>query len=187
LDYILNQFGTGIRYWICDLDIVIFQKMNEFRLHYQVEWEHLLFDFDFLQRFGFNHWSDLSNQAEYIGFFIHPMNKIEIKLGTKFITRFKSLELLNQETFFPLYRSAFFDLKMEQKPNIQTFLLIQFETGLIGKYKIPSKNLLMDDLEFLCSRINNLTFITHLRYRNQILKSTKNVSVSTSSKVIIIE
>ena len=160
--------------------------MNEFRLHHQVEWERLLFDFDFLQRFGFNHWHELSNKPECTGFIINSSNKMELKLGSKFITRFKSFELLNQETFFPLYKTSFFDLKKEQIPNIQTFLLIQFETGLIGKYKIHSKDFLMDDLEFHCCRLNGMSFISQLSYRNQILKSTKNDSVSTSSMVILI-
>jgi hypothetical protein len=186
LDYILNQFGTGIRYWVCNLENELFQKMNEFRLHNQVEWEQLLFDFDFLQRFGFNHWYELTNKPESIGFLINSYNKMEIKIGSKFITRFKSFELLNQETFFPLFKTTFFDLKIEQNRNIQSFILIQFETGLIGKYKIHSKDFLMDDLEFHCCQLNGMSFISQLYFRNQILKSTKNDSVSTSSMVILI-
>lgn len=185
LDYILNQFGTGIRYWVCHLDDTLFNEMNQFKKYHQVEWENLLFDFDFLHRFGFNHWSDLSNYKESVGLLINATNRIEIKFGAKFLTRFNSIALMNHGTFFPIYKASFLDLEFETKPKTKTLILIQFETGLIGKYAIQSKNLLMDDIEFHCHQINGISFLAQILYGKQILTNFLNDSVIVSSKVLV--
>lgn len=186
LDYILNQFGTGIRYWVCHLDGNLFNEMNQFKKYHRVEWENLLFDFDFLHRFGFNHWSELSNKKESAGLLINSTNRIEIKFGAKFLTRFNSMALMNDSTFFPIYKTSFVDLEFETPPKTKTLILIQFETGLIGKYAIQSKNLLMDDIEFHCHQINNISFLAQVLYGKQILKNKLQETLITAVKVLIL-
>jgi len=67
--------------------------MKKIKLKHNVEWENLFFDFDFLNHYGFNHWSELSRTPPKVVFLINSSNLIEIKQAGKLITRFKSNEL----------------------------------------------------------------------------------------------
>ena len=48
MNYIINLFGTGIRYWHCEVDQDMFDEMNRIRIKNQVEWEIVLFNLEFL-------------------------------------------------------------------------------------------------------------------------------------------
>ena len=119
MNYILNLFGTGIRYWICEIPISVFEEMTRIQIKQKVEWEQLLFDFDFLKHFGYHHWSELSKHPEQTGFLLDPQNRIEIKQGSKFIARFRANELTNHETLFPLYQSVYKPLDYTPKTGIK--------------------------------------------------------------------
>jgi hypothetical protein len=41
MNYIINLFGTGIRYWHCEVDQDMFDEMNRIRIKNQVEWEYV--------------------------------------------------------------------------------------------------------------------------------------------------
>jgi hypothetical protein len=170
MDYIINLFGTGIRYWICEIPLPVFEKMNTIRLNHKVEWEELLFDFDFLQHFGYKHWSELSDQPEQTGFLLDPQNRIEIKQGAKFIARFRAHELLDEETLFPLYQTTIADFLIRQKQGYTSFVLIQFEKGLIGKFRIKTEIFNIEHLCFMLCSISEQHIVSELRYTKEALK-----------------
>jgi len=64
MGYIINLFGTGIRYWNCEVAQEVFDDMNRIRGKNQVAWEQVLFDLDFLNHYGFGHWSELAKSSD---------------------------------------------------------------------------------------------------------------------------
>lgn len=185
MTYVLNFFGTGIRYWICELPILQFEEMEKIKQQHKVEWENLLFDFDFLKHFGYKHWSELSRYPEQIGFLLLPENRIEIKEKAKFLIRFKAYDLLNSETLFPLFycESSHFVPPVIIK-NTQLLLLIHLEKGLIGKYKIETNGLDINQLKYQLQSFDKYHFLSSLKYINQTLILAQSDTVVCDSKVI---
>jgi hypothetical protein len=186
MNYILNLFGTGIRYWICEIPISVFEEMTRIQIKQKVGWEQLLFDFDFLKHFGYNHWSELSNQSEQTGFLLDPQNRIEIKQGSKFIARFRANELTNHETLFPLYQTTHSELSYPKNSGCQTMVLIQFEKGLISKYKFESNLFTINDLSFNTSSLEGMYFLKDIDLSQTELVSTSDDCVTISSLVLIL-
>lgn len=184
MTYILNLFGTGLRYWICEIPAPIFEEMNTIRQNKSVEWENLLFDFDFLKHFGYKHWSELSSQRAQTGFLLDPQNRIEIKQGAKFVARFRSSELDSRETIFPLYNTTRHAFPLQKKIDIHSLLLIQFEKGLIGKYELNTEQLQIERLEFLLTSTPLPEIITGITYDNRPLKFLKDDTLITGTKVL---
>jgi hypothetical protein len=181
--FIINLFGTGIRYWICEIPIPLYEEMNKIRINKKVEWENLLFDFDFLKHFGFDHWSELSPHPEQTGFFLDPKNRIEIKQGAKFIARFRANELMNSETLFPLYQTSQFNLEYTPTPNTQHFILVQFEKGLVAKFKFEAKQFSIDELTFKIQILKNLAFLGDIELNHEGLQRSSDDTVTTGSLV----
>lgn len=184
MNYIVNLFGTGIRYWICEIPNPIVEEMNKIRLNHQVEWERLLFDFDILNHFGYTHWSELSSFPEQTGFLLDPQNRIEIKQGAKFITRFRAHELMNEETLFPLYQTFTNTFHMNKSFEKKLFVLILFEKGQIGKFQFNADQFTINDLYFGLVKMEDLYFIKDLHFKQQRLQNSSNDSLSVSSRVI---
>lgn len=135
MKYVINLFGTGIRVWSCQIDHEVFDDMTKIKLKHHVEWENLLFNLDFLNHYGFNHWSELSRNKPKTGFLLKTDNFIEIKQSSKRIAHFKSIELDEKQVLFPLYRT---EHVLKSEPSIENhvcFKLLQFEKGLIGKFR----------------------------------------------------
>jgi hypothetical protein len=167
--YYVNLFGESLRYWICDIPKETYDFMKQIKDEKQCEWENLFYDFDFLNSFGFNHWSELSESPEYRGFLIGENNRIEVKT-TKKVLKITSNELI-QDTLFPLYQVS----KINQiKPNLayKRFILIQFETGQFAKYSFHSEKFDVNNLEFLLQELD-FGFVNHLlvtlKYNNKTL------------------
>jgi hypothetical protein len=186
MSFIINLFGTGIRYWICEIPLPIFDEMSEIKEKNQVEWENLLFDFDFLKHFGYDHWSELSMHPEQIGFLLDPLNRIEIKQGSKFIARFRANELTNHETLFPLYQTAHSELSYPTDSGCQTIVLIQFEKGLISKYKFESNLFTINDLSFKTSSIKELYFLNDIALNQIELVSCSDDTVAIGCLVLLV-
>lgn len=181
--FIINLFGTGIRYWICEIPIPLFEEMNKIRINHKVEWENLLFDFDFLKHFGFDHWSELSPHPDQTGFLLDFQNRIEIKQGAKFIARFRANELMNSETLFPLYQTTQFDLECTPAPNTQQFILAQFEKGLVAKFNFAAKHFSIDDLTFKIQLLQNLSFLSDIELNLEVLHRSSDDTVTTGCLV----
>jgi len=184
-NFIMNFFGTGIRYWICEIPNAVFEEMNDKRIKHKVEWEQLLFDFDFLKHFGYNHWCELSKQPEKIGFQLSTQNRIEIKSGAKFISRFKSIELQDEETLFPLFNTVKNEIKTVYKENSQTILLLEYQKGLIAKFKFETDDFSINQLEFQLSTIENETWLTEIVFNSNPLHLFQDDTVSIGTRVIL--
>lgn len=183
-NFIMNLFGTGIRYWICEVPIETYDKMQHIKDKYQVEWENLLFDFDFLKHFGFNHWSELSNYSEEIGFLIIPENRIEIKCASKFVARFKAIDLNSTATLFPLFRTSVMNRIVEKNPASKLFILIHYEKGLIAKYQFIADHFIIEDLDFQLEKSANHLILKNINYRSVLIPRVKDDSMIISTKVL---
>ena len=143
-NYIINLLGSGIRYWIYFPTEDEYALMIDYKILSNKSWSELFFDFDFLKQLNRNHWSELADVEEK-GFLINPNNLIEIRKKNKILEKFNSVELVNQNTIFPLYQTSRNLIKFD-KPN--KFAIIQYEKGLIGKYEIKSDKLDLNQLLF---------------------------------------
>lgn len=181
MNYIINLFGTGIRYWNCELDQTVFDDMNRIRVKNQVEWEQVLFDLDFLNHYGFGHWSELSKSPALRGFILDPQNRIEIRQGGKLLSRFRANELDTAATLFPLYNASYREDEYEVTSTKTSFQLIQFEKGLIGKFKFEADHFSIDQLHYVLSRIGNNTFLSHIQLGEQFLESSQEDCVVVGS------
>lgn len=180
----INLFGTGLRFWQCAIPMDVYVEMEQIRCAHNTQWEQLLFDFDFLERFGYKHWSDMATQKEEVGFLLDPMNKIEIKQGQKIFSRFQAVELTGGETLFPLHTIHKEEITFLRQEGRKLFLLVHFEKGLIGKFKLDKNALDVQALTYQVRQINHLLFLSGIYYQNQQLISRRNDSVTTSSLVI---
>jgi hypothetical protein len=184
MNYIINLFGSGIRYWNCELHIDVFDDMNQRIQKHNVRWEDMLFDLEILNHYGFEHWSKLSSNPATVGFLLEAQNRIEIKQESKLITRFKAIDLKTELTLFPLYRTVLIKESTEDKTDIKSFKLIQMEKGLIGKYRFQSDNFSIDQLAFTLSSIEKKQFLLHIKVEDRILVSSQEDNVITGGEVI---
>ena len=145
--YFVNLFGEGIRYWNCDIPISLFKEMDLARKKLESNWETLLFDQDFLISFGIKHWQELSETGERRALALKRENKIEIKERSKLIDKFKSIDLLGEETLFPKYSTSLKNENIPTKEEHQRMVLVHYETGLFNKYEF---NISTFHLEHLC-------------------------------------
>lgn len=185
MNYIINLFGTGIRYWNCELDQAVFDDMERIRLKNKVEWEQVLFNLEFLNHYGFSHWSELSPEPATIGFLLDPLNRIEIKHGSKLITRFQANELDTATTLFPLYQTTYHQASRSEKPNIKSFQLIQFEKGLIGKFKFESDTFSIEQLNYILSSVGRTKFLSTIKFGDSFLESKQEDGLVTGGEVFL--
>jgi hypothetical protein len=183
MNYIINLFGTGIRYWNCELPIDVFNDMNQRIQKHNVRWEDMLFDLEILNHYGFEHWSRLSSKPANVGFLLEAQNRIEIKQESKLITRFKAIDLKTESTLFPLYQTVFIKESTEEKADIKSFKLMQMEKGLIGKYKFQSEIFSIDQLEYTLSSIEKKQFLLQIQIEDRILVSSQEDNVITGGEV----
>jgi len=147
--YFVNLFGNGIRYWKCDIPQDTFQAMDDARIKLEAKWETVLFDTDFLMSFGILHWQHLCDNGEKRAFLLSRDNRIEIKQKSKFIEKFKSLELLNDELLFPKYSTALQEDDAPLKEGFQRMVLVQYEIGLFAKYEFNAAHFNVNELRFI--------------------------------------
>ncbi len=175
----INIYGEGVRIWLCHVEDELFQKMN--RARKELPWESVLFDLEFLEHFGFQHWSELAKTKEQIGFYLTERNIIEIKKGNKRLSKFFANDLIATNLLFPMY-----DTIQTQFVNSDdcSFVLLEYETGLVMSYSIESDNLIMDELTFELASIQGETLLSGIRYKNKILGISKSDTVVRGNNVI---
>lgn len=76
---IVNLFGEGIRYWICDIPTDKFQEMEQLKTEQNEEWEQSLYDLSFLKNFGYLHWSELASRGEFKLFLLNKKTELNSK------------------------------------------------------------------------------------------------------------
>jgi hypothetical protein len=169
----INMYGDGVRIWLCHLEDELFSKMNKVRKH--LPWEAVLFDLEFLNHFGFNHWSELSPSKEQLGFYLSQRNSIEIKHGNKRLSRFYASELLGSNSLFPIYLTV--ETTMDKLEDC-SFVLLEYETGLMMSYSVNADQLVMDDLRFqLISLLGNSLLSGMIHKSNQLTVSKTDTVV----------
>jgi hypothetical protein len=169
----INMYGDGVRVWLCHVKKDLLLRMDEARKH--LPWEFVLFDLEFLNHFGFDHWSQLSPKKEQLGFYLTEKNIIEIKQGNKKLSRFYSSELTENNLLFPIYNTIESIIEKES-----SFILIEKETGLIMSYSINAEKIQMDDLLFHISPLQNKLILSTISYRNTNLIVSKTDTVVRS-------
>lgn len=189
MKFLVNFFGEGLRFWECYIPDKQFIEFNRLKDKHNIEWENLLFDLDFLAHFGYTHWSELSDKEELRGFPMIDQNKIEIKQQNKNILKILCTQLSNSTSLFNLYQTNPFEYKLEQKEGFKSVLLVQQETGLIGKFKIELEDEFFDieKLAFSIVSKNKLfdqDFVIGLSYSNEPLKSIREDSLIRSFQVV---
>ncbi|MBI1838051.1 MAG: hypothetical protein HYR91_12375 [Flavobacteriia bacterium] len=189
MSIIINLLGEGIRYWICDIPIHRFNEFEKIKERNNLDWETMLFDFDFLKHFGYSHWSELSNKKDLNGFLVNSTNKIEIKERKKILLKMPIINILNQSSLFDLYSTKKIHFNFKMKKNMKTIILVQKEIGLIGKFQINSSSFKIDKLEFEIT-LNNYPFfemiVSKFKYENKILKINSEDLLVKSLNVTII-
>ena len=186
MPYFINLFGESLRYWICDLP----QETYDFMLKYKEEnnksWEELFFDFDFLNTFGFNHWSELTEHPEFRGFLITKNNRIEVKGKTKKVLKLTATELLNQNTLFPLYQVSMIESTLPMNGS-KRFVLLNYEIGQFAKYSFESDSFEVDKLDFQVSQFpfsNSDFLLVNIHYQGVELKILQEDTLVNKMQVI---
>ena len=177
----INLYGDGVRLWICDLPIPLFQEMNKTRN--DADWELVLFDLDFLSCFGYSHWSELSSLKEIIGLKISNKGIVEIKKVNKKLARFYSSELVEQDVLFPLFKLNEVIIP-KQKQETNRLLILEFETGMTHSFITEIEKLRMEDLIFEVQKIDSELYMTGLYCQNVRLKSENSDTVVRGIRVI---
>jgi len=175
--FIINLFGDGIRYWVCNLQEPVWEPLIAYKKTNSINWNELLMNISLLKRHGINDWSQLSIAPEKSGLVLNSSNKIEIKKGSRLMERFYSEELFVQKTLFPRFKTEFQEKEFVFKNQL---IIAQYETGLIAKYQIDIESILIDDLTFTYQKplfTNNEKILTTLKYKKNNLKRIKEDTV----------
>lgn len=184
--YVINFFGDGVRYWICDTSSQKWEPLTKYREENDSDWNDLLFDLSFLKKFGFDHWSVLATKPEAYGFLLSDRNRIEIKKGARFLEKFRSVELYNDNTLFPRFQT---EIRKREILNKNEVILMQFETGLTGKYKLEVESMRIDDLQFVIETVipseDELLF-TELKFKGTKITTADQDTVVRGMKCISI-
>ncbi len=147
MSFIINLFGDCIRYWECTISDEQYIEFEKIKSKHQLSWETMLVNFEFLNHFGYTHWSEFSTKKVKRVFLLTPFNKIEIKEKNKFIIKMNSDKVLNN-SLFELYNTTIIPFKSTIQNEGKSFIISQKETGLFGKYQFESADFDIDKLEF---------------------------------------
>jgi hypothetical protein len=186
MPYFINLFGESLRYWICDLPQETYDFMRKYKEENSKLWEELFFDFDFLNTFGFNHWSELTEHPEFRGFMITKNNRIEVKGKTKKVLKLNANELLNQNTLFPLYQVSMLESIVPLNGS-KRFILLNYEIGQFAKYSFESDSFEVDKLDFQVSRFPYLAtdfLLVNIQYQGVELKILQEDTLINKMQVI---
>lgn len=184
--YFINLFGESLRYWICDLPQETYDFMRKYKEENNKSWEELFFDFDFLNTFGFNHWSELTEHPEFRGFLITKNNRIEVKGKTKKVLKLTATELLNQNTLFPLYQVSMIESTLPMNGS-KRFVLLNYEIGQFAKYSFESDSFEVDKLDFQVSQFpysNSDFLLVNIQYKGVELKILQEDTLVNKMQVI---
>jgi hypothetical protein len=184
LSHIINLFGNGVRYWVCDLDTPEMEPLIQLKIQHSLRWDQILFDLSLLNRLGIEHWSSLSCIEEKLGFILSNQNRVEIKKGSKLVLRFKSDELYGDVLLFPRFRSTTIKAQETLSPRLMIF---QFETGSAGKFRIDSEEFNLDDLLFNLEQPllhENDLLLTGITYQNRKLENERQDTVVRGLRVV---
>ena len=170
---IINLFGTGIRCWICEIPMHRYKQLKEVAAFHNTTFFNIIFDLEVLQNLGYNHWNNIFPIEEIVGFIIDDRNKVEIKNGTKIVSKFISNQILGKESLFNLYSTKEVDFKTVHRANYKYILIGQKEIGSY-KYRINTDEFEIEKLCFsFCKGINKENSVVTISYGNSNLYPIK--------------
>ena len=183
--HILNLFGDGVRYWICDLDAPVMEPVIDYKEKHLLAWDQVLFDLSALKRLGYTHWGDLAFYPEKSGMILSENNRIELKKASRFLEKFRAEKLISEDLIFPQYQTEIIPSEIFL---LNQLVILQFETGLIGKYRIEVEKIRMDDLTFILEqpiRSEEDLLLTGLTYKGELLFKTEEDTVVRGLRVVV--
>ena len=187
---IINLFGTAIRFWVCEMPRAEFVYWDELRAAHEEQWTNLFFDLDWLSQLGLSHWSDLAVQPEELGMVCTPRSSIEIRKGRKILEKFSPHQFVDRDSLFDLYRTKLTQYQIESDTESIRFILMQAETGYVGKLSIDAESIRMDELEFELTQLPDPTtpiLLTGIRLNNEALVLSQEDTVVIKSQVYFAE
>lgn len=188
--YTINFFGTGMHYWICKIPILEYLALEKIKNENHETFESLLFDLEFLNEFGYSHWSKIHVIHFGSGLLSAPKNFIEIRKGNRRIGKISTETIVHGNQLFDLYAKQNnvcshinFDV------NFKYLVLIQFNTGLVRKYRINTEKLNMDLFLFYINSLPrgtnfNYDWLTALSYDGLMLDLIVEDVAVTGNRVI---
>jgi hypothetical protein len=182
--YVVNLFGDGVRYWMCNPASPTWEPLHSFKKKHKLRWDQLLFDLSLLNELGFAHWSELATSPEQTGFVLSQNNRIELKKGGRFLEKFRADELYNNRTLFPRFQT---DVLQSEHFIEKPLFLFQLETGLIAKYTFEATDFRLDELRFgLTKPLANEEdlLLTEISYAGLILLKVKEDTVVRGLRII---
>ena len=190
--YVVNMFGTGIRYWILDIPADLFSQIKKIKNKSNLEYVDLFFDDEFLKFFEINNWEDFHCQKSGRGLYLSVSNSIEIKKGTKRIAKFTGYDLLHSPLMFQPY-------KIENNPDVLIkperecvqIAIVQEEIGKFYKFKIETTSFEIDNLVFQKNRFQlneflQQEFICNVQYNGNDLLSVKEDVLTQKNKLFFL-
>ncbi len=168
----IKFFGTGMRYWICEIPESQFNRIEKEKIALNKMWEELFFDLEFLEQFGYSNWESIHLLEEGKGWLITERNRIEIKTGRK--KRVVEMhEFLGDGLLFDAFKKEITAFKVLKKEHFNYVLLVQLDAGLINKYELLSDDFDIDKskFSFYDGRDFNLDllWLTKMEYNNREL------------------
>jgi hypothetical protein len=188
--FTISLFGNSIRVFESIISIEEFIKIKELSNHFGMDINTCFLDLDFVNKIGFENWSEIGDVQEHNLFQITTQNYIEIKKGNKRILKIKSNELENEVLLFPKFNinqsTKYFENQDIEKQKI---LISQYETGCFGKYKINTSEFNLGSLLFDLNQFNffeKSNCIASISYDEEILYSFFDDTLIKSIRVFII-
>jgi len=170
---IINLFGTGIRCWICEIPIHRYNQFKEVAAFHNTSVDNIFFDLEILQKLGYKHWKKIFPVEEIVGFIIDDRNKIEIKNGSRVISKFISSQILGKEVLFKLYSTKEVEFKIVNRSDFKYVLIGQKEIGSY-KYRVNTENFEIEKLCFsFCKGINKENSVVTISYDSKNLYPIK--------------
>lgn len=185
------MFGDGIRYWICKIPMDEFLVFEKIHIEYDLDYESIFFNLELLERIGYSNWENIHCIHKGRGFFIKERNQIEVKLNSKRLAKFDSLELLHSPLLLDKYSILKDDLKLEKSDDYMMIALIQFETGSFFKFKLNKESFSIKKLIFILNYGSiheqlEEQFVSTLNYEGGEVLSQDEDVVSRGCRVVFL-
>lgn len=177
----ISTYGDGFRVHFCNPDKELLKQMNLSRK--KRSWENVLFDPDFMDAFGFRHWSDLGVELELTGIRLDSKSRLEVRKNKKRFPTIAGLTLMETSTLFPVYRTVKADLAklLEQ----YTLSIVEFETGMLHSWILEQENFDLTELTFQLAQADKDFYLTGIHYDETRLLSKSSDTVVRGQQVII--
>jgi len=188
MSYVINFFGTGIRYWICRIPDEEFQKIDRYRLKHNRCWEEVFFDLHTLEKFGYQDWESIHLLEEGKGWILEGKNWIEFKKGRK-KRKVEVGEFLGSGLIFDSFNKERDDTVLIQKKGYVDVALVQLETGLILKYNLGEMNLDKICFKLCYAPLKNkvaVDWIDSITYAGMALVNYAEDSLTRESRVFVL-